>query len=52
MICARCDKPIRPNEPYETQDIERPTNPGVTLYRHKGWCKKPPTQTAPSGRGR
>jgi hypothetical protein len=52
VICARCDKPIRPGEPYGTHDEVRPTGPGLTLYFHKRRCRKVPTQTSPSGRGR
>lgn len=52
MICARCQKPIRNGEPYETYDIMRPTGASPTLVVHARLCKRPPTQTAPSGLGR
>ena len=49
MMCDRCDEPILPDEPYETQDIPRPTGPGATVTLHKWLCRQPPTQTAPAG---
>lgn len=52
VICARCDKPIRECEEYETRDVMRPSGPCVTLLVHKGWCKRAPQPTAPSGLGR
>ncbi len=45
MICARCDKPIRDDEPYETYDVMRPTGAGPTLIVHARLCKRPPRQT-------
>ncbi|WP_328436846.1 hypothetical protein OHA71_06280 [Streptomyces sp. NBC_00444] len=48
MMCARCDQPIKPGQPYETHDIPRPTGAGATVFLHKRLCPRPPTQTAPA----
>jgi len=52
MICARCNKPIREDEPSQTYGIDSPSGPGATVVVHARLCKKPPTQTSPSGLGR
>jgi hypothetical protein len=45
MFCARCDKPIRPGQPYKPYDIMSPTGPGTTVYLHVKPCTPVPTQT-------
>lgn len=50
MICARCNKPIREDEPRATYDMPSPTAAGITVIVHAYLCKKPPTQTAPVSR--
>lgn len=52
MICARCQEPIRDDEPRETYDYHAASGPGLTIVVHARLCKRPPTQTAPSGLGR
>lgn len=47
MICARCDEPILPGEPYETRPIMTNSGPGITIYLHPELCVTPPHQTAP-----
>lgn len=48
MICARCDKPIRPGEPYDPVDKFSPSAGGMVLHVHRRLCKRPPTQAAPA----
>jgi hypothetical protein len=52
VICARCHECIKPDEPYESRDIESASGPGATVFLHKHLCKRPPTHTAPVGLGR
>lgn len=48
MICARCDKPIRPGQKYEPVDKFSASGAGSTLYVHAVWCQRTPRQTAPA----
>lgn len=50
MICARCDEPIRPDEPYETVERLGATGAGATLYTHKKRCEPVRQQTYPARR--
>jgi hypothetical protein len=34
MICARCDEPIKKDEPCVTRDIEAAPGPGAVIYLH------------------
>jgi hypothetical protein len=38
MICARCDMPIKKDEPYVTRDIEAGSGPGTVIHMHS-WCQ-------------
>jgi len=49
MICARCDKTIRPGQLYDTEPIHAGSGPGETAYLHRGFCVRVPVQTAPEG---
>ncbi|MFJ4769942.1 hypothetical protein ACIP88_12590 [Streptomyces uncialis] len=53
-ICARCHRPIKGHEAYETQDRPSASGQGQTLYRHAVWCPDdpPPTEVAPTHRRR
>lgn len=49
MFCARCDEPIRPDEPSKTYDVPAPTGPGTTVTVHAQACKpSAPRQTYPA----
>ncbi|MGW9031015.1 hypothetical protein ACWGQ5_44565 [Streptomyces sp. NPDC055722] len=39
MICARCDEPIKKDEPYVTRDIEAASGPGAIVHLH-AWCQR------------
>ena len=45
MICARCDKPIRPGQKSVTRDIEAASGPGAVIRVHE-WCR-PDSATEP-----
>ena len=45
MFCARCDQPIRPDQPYEKRDIPSPSGAGATVYLHAKLCQRVPTQS-------
>lgn len=47
MICARCDKPILPGQPYEAFDRVSASAGGLTIHVHKQLCKRAQQQTAP-----
>lgn len=47
MICAHCDKPILPGQPYTHHDIEAASGPGATVFIHVEACPRKPQQTAP-----
>ncbi|MGI5517257.1 hypothetical protein [Streptomyces sp. CA-106131] len=53
MICARCDEPIKKDEPYVTRDIEAASGPGAVIHLHP-WCQPAAAAqslTYPVGRG-
>ncbi|MEW1892288.1 hypothetical protein [Streptomyces sp. NPDC085659] len=45
MICARCEKPMRP-EDAETRSVHGATKAGATVRTHREWCE-PPKGTRP-----
>lgn len=47
IICARCDKPILPDEGYEPIAKMSPSGAGITLHVHKVLCPRPRLQSAP-----
>lgn len=47
MICARCDKTIRPGQAYDAEPIHAGSGPGETTYLHGGPCVRVPMQVAP-----
>lgn len=47
IICARCDKPILPEEGKEPIDKMSPSGAGLTLHVHKVLCPRPRLQTTP-----
>lgn len=49
MICARCDQPIRDDEPSEPIDYVSASAGGQTVIVHAVLCKRAPTQTTPQG---
>lgn len=46
MICARCDLPIRKDQPYDSYDHVSNSGGGMTVRWHKG-CQPSPTQRFP-----
>ena len=50
MFCARCDKPIRPDEPSETHSVPAPTGPGTSVTVHVQLCRPVKRQTFPTRR--
>jgi hypothetical protein len=50
MICARCDQPIKEDEPYEPIGSPGATGAGADLVRHERPCKRAPQQTYPAQR--
>lgn len=46
MICARCDLPIRKDQPYDSYDHVSNSGGGVTVHWHKG-CQPSTTQRFP-----
>lgn len=50
MICARCDKPIRPGEKTVPIDKDSNSGGGITIHVHDYLCRRPPTQTSPVSR--
>jgi hypothetical protein len=47
MICARCDKPIKPGEEYTTEALAGASAAGSDVYLHKRLCKRPPEVARP-----
>jgi hypothetical protein len=45
LVCCRCDQGIRPDEPAQRHDHDRPTGPMLVNYSHRDGC--PPTTPAP-----
>ena len=45
MICARCDKPIRPGEQYVQVDNPGASGSGATMHIHAERCVPAPQQT-------
>ncbi|WP_185993043.1 hypothetical protein [Streptomyces sp. 130] len=43
MICARCEKPMEPDE-SEVYDIPGATGPGISLRMHRELCDPAPGQ--------
>ncbi|MGW3024846.1 hypothetical protein [Streptomyces sp. NPDC001221] len=50
MICARCDKPIKPGEKYIKEIKDGASLGGAEIYLHKTLCKRAPRQTYPTRR--
>ncbi|MER5184491.1 hypothetical protein ABT009_40300 [Streptomyces sp. NPDC002896] len=40
MICCRCQKGIKPDEPYRTHVHDRPSGPPVINYSHRDGCRQ------------
>ncbi|MFD5031972.1 hypothetical protein ACFWM0_16375 [Streptomyces sp. NPDC058405] len=49
MICARCDQPIRPGEPYTTQVEHGGSGAAPDTHAHDA-CPQPPSRTPPRHR--
>ncbi|MYR60231.1 hypothetical protein GTY54_29700 [Streptomyces sp. SID625] len=48
MICAHCDQPIRPGQPYDTLHPETGSGVADPVTRHRGACQPAaPQQTVP-----
>lgn len=45
MICARCDKPIREDEGYDTVIHHGGSGAKPTQYVHKRYCQAPPRES-------
>lgn len=46
MICARCDKAIRPGQPYTHHVKDSGSVAGATVYLHVASCRRVPIQTS------
>ena len=51
MFCARCDRPIRPDQAREEREVFSASGPGRSVTVHAWACRRLPRQTAPSGPG-
>jgi hypothetical protein len=47
MICARCDRPIRPDEDYRTAMNFGASGAGADIYLHEPPCERPPEVQRP-----
>lgn len=53
MICARCDKTIKPGEAYDKRGVETGSGATPDVYLHR-WCKQVAVaqpQRTPTGLG-
>lgn len=48
-MCDRCGTPIQPGEKTKTYPIDSASGGGRSATIHQRPCRKPPTQTYPSG---
>jgi hypothetical protein len=39
VICARCDEPIKKDEPYVKRDVETGSAAAPDIYLH-AWCQR------------
>jgi hypothetical protein len=51
VICARCDQPIRDDEPRKTYPVDSPSGAAPDVTVHADPCKRVLQPTAPSGLG-